>query len=90
MHAFDQLVLYKNSRVEAALNEAQGPLFSFRGPPPFNAKFGVHDGFIYYRYFLRFSGLAIIGPMYGHIILFEPSGIIEEPPRIFLEVLLAL
>ena len=28
--------------------------------------------------------------MYGHIILFEPSGTIEEPPRLFLVAHLAL
>ena len=45
---------------------------------------------IYYRYFLRLSGLAIIGPCMAIISLSEPSGTIEEPPRLFLVAHLAL
>ena len=46
---------------------------------------------IYYRIFLRLSGLAIIGPCMAMLFhYYEPSGIIEEPPRLFLVAILPL
>ena len=66
-------------------------IVSYLGPPPITIITGLSWFPSYYRYVLRLPGLLIIGPcMAMFFMLFEPSGTIEEPPRLFLEVQLPL
>ena len=80
-----QVRVYKNTALEAV---------GIRPPFPSGARLPYLIGFmmssIYYRIFLRLPGLIIIGPCMAIIFYSEPSGNVEEPPRLFLVALLPL
>ena len=72
-----QVRVYKNTALEAV---------GMRPPFPSGARLPYLIGFmmssIYYRIFLRLPGLIIIGPCMAIIFYYEPSGYVEEPPRL--------